>query len=240
MSLRSFVTVGLVVAVLGPVWAQQVKITDPPPEHHFGKIPVGQTYAAQYFSVFNYTTGPVTLGRLRISNDMSTCMALGCPVVSAADFVIAEGSADGCSGKTLPPTEGCSTLVGFVPKAIGARTALLEVPVNGGTTVTQIITGAGASQPSDCVMDWAERSFPTLLTPASNTFVAGPFIARCYQGGSLCVGADAALPTVAPASVYVYTGGQLQRQGSLAELAAIATYPPTSPPTPLRRCDQAE
>jgi hypothetical protein len=85
-------------------------------------------------------------------------------------------------------------------------------------------------------MDWAERSFSTLFTQGTATFVTGPFIARCYQNGALCVGADAALPTVAPASVYLYMGGQLKRQGNLADLAAMATYAPPS----TRKCDQTE
>jgi hypothetical protein len=165
---------------------------------------------------------------------MAVCAALGCPAISTDDFVIAEGS-DGCSGRTLATKEGCSTLVGFVPKAAGARTALLEVPVTGSTTVSRIIAGTGVSNPADCVMDWAERSFPTLLVSGSGTFIAGPFIARCYQGGALCVGADAALPTVAPPSVYTYMAGQLKNQGGLAELAALATYPDAH-----RRCNQAE
>jgi hypothetical protein len=225
---------GLLATVASALHAQ-VQITDPPPQHNFGKIPVGANYAAQYFSVFNNGSTAITLGRLNITNGLSTCMALGCATVSAADFVISEGSADGCSGKTLAPTEGCSTLVGFVPKAAGARTALLEVPVTGSTTVSRTLSGTGVSNPSDCVMDWAERSFPTLLTQGTSTFVAGPFIARCYQNGALCVGADAALPTVAPASVYLYMAGQLKRQGTLADLAAMATYAGTN-----RRCDQAE
>lgn len=233
--LRILMTAGLVAGLSGPLFAQQVQITDPPPDHHFGKIPVGATYAAQYFSVFNYTAAPITLGRLSISSAMATCAALGCPVVSASDFTLAEGSADGCSGKTLAPKEGCSSLVGFVPKAAGARTALLEVPVNGAATVSRILSGTGVSNPSDCVMDWAERSFPTLLTQGSGTFVTGPFLVRCYMGGALCVGADAALPTVAPASVYTYMAGQLKRQGALAELAALATYPDST-----RRCNQVD
>ncbi len=233
--LRTLMTAGLVVGLNGSLWAQGVQVTDPPLEHHFGKIPLGATYATQYFSVFNYTAAPVTLGRLHVSNAMVTCTALGCPVVSASDFTLADGSADGCSGKTLAPQEGCSSLVHFVPKAAGSRTALLEVPVTGAAPVSRTLSGTGVSHPSDCVMDWAERSFPTLLTQGTSTFVTGPFLVRCYQGGTLCVGADAALPTFAPASVYTYIGGQLKRQSSLAELAALATQLDGS-----KRCNQSD
>ena len=84
-------------------------------------------------------------------------------------------------------------------------------------------------------MDWAERVLPAdLVAQPTPTLVAGPYYARCYQGGALCVGADAAVPTFAPASVYVYQGGRLAPFATLASLAAQATYPLPS----TRRCDQ--
>ena len=114
---QTIVVAGLSALVL-PALAQ-VTITDPPPEHNFGKIPVGATYAAQYFSAFNQGSSPVTLGQVRVDSNMAVCMALGCPTVAPADFTVQ--GADGCSGQTLQPGQGCSTLVGFVPTAPGAR-----------------------------------------------------------------------------------------------------------------------
>ena len=211
----------------------QVTVSDPPPEHNFGKIPLGATYATQYFSAFNTGTQAVVLGPVRVDGDMGTCAAIGCPVVAPADFAV-YGS-DGCSGRTLVPGEGCSTQIRFVPSGVGGRTARLVFPVQGAAEATRVVAGTGVAQPIYCVLDWAERTYPTLLTQPTPTFVYQAFHARCYQGGSLCVGADTALPTTAPASVYLYQGGQMVRYADLSVLAAQATYPaPNS-----RSCSQA-
>ncbi len=222
-------------AVLPAAGLAQVVVTDPPIEHNFGKIPLQANYAAQYFSVINEGASPVRLGQVAIDGAMATCAALGCPVVAPADFVLVAHS-DGCSGKTLAHGEGCSTLVGFVPQSPGARTAQLVFPVEEQAAASRILSGTGVSMPFDCVMDWAERVLPAELPHPTPTLVVGPFYARCYQGGSLCVGADVAVPTFAPASVYLYRGGSLAAIGTLASLAAQATYPPPS----TRRCDQPD
>lgn len=228
------VLMGLTVA-WGSLASAQVAITDPPPEHHFGKIPLQANFAAQYFSVFNQGNESVTLGQATVNGGMATCSALGCPVVSPGDFVLAAGSSDGCSGRTLAPGEGCSTLIGFVPQAPGARVALLNFPVNGGATVSRVISGTGVAQPFDCVLDWAERTVPaSLVAQPTPTMVISPYYARCYQGGALCVGADVAVPTFAPASVYTLMAGELKSIGLLSELAAVATQAPPSQ----RRCNQ--
>lgn len=229
--LRQTIAVAGLSALVLPALAQ-VAITDPAPEHHFGKIPVGATYAAQYFSVFNQGTSPVQLGQARVDSNMAVCMALGCPSVAPADFTV-QGS-DGCSGQTLQPGTGCSTLVGFVPTAPGGRTARLVFPVQGGADVERILSGTGVSQPLECVLDWAERTYPALFVQPTPTQVAGPYVARCYQGGALCVGADVAVPTVAPASVYYLLNGQIGNLGALSNFATQATQ---APPSTLR-CDQ--
>jgi hypothetical protein len=220
-------------AALPAIGLAQVTITDPPPEHHFGKIPLQANYAAQYFSVWNPTEQAVTLGQARVDGELATCSALGCAVVAPADFVI--GGSDGCSGRTLAPNSGCSILIGFVPQQPGSRVAKLAFPVAGGADVNRMLSGTGVAQPFDCVMDWAERVLPAdLVAQPTSTLVAGPYYARCYQGGALCVGADVAVPTFAPASVYVYQSGRLAPFATLASLAALATYPLPS----TRRCDQ--
>lgn len=224
----------LALALLGSVAQAQVEVVDPPLEHNFGKIPLNATYATQYFSVTNRGSAPVVLGQAVVDGQMATCAALGCPAVAPSDFVVLSHS-DGCSGQTLQPAQGCSTLVSFVPQGVGARTARLVFPVQGAAEATRVVAGTGVAQPIDCVLDWAERTYPTLLTQPTPTFVYQAFHARCYQGGSLCVGADTALPTTAPASVYLYQGGQMVRYADLSVLAAQATYPaPNS-----RSCSQA-
>lgn len=187
----------------------QLEITDPPENHNFGKIPLGANYAAQYFSIFNRSSNALQLGKVSVDT------------AAAGDFVV--GNSDGCSGATLQPNQGCSTLVGFVPTEVGARTARLVFPVLGsGTLVTRIVQGTGTTQPLDCVLDWAESQFPSLLSSPSATLHAAQFYARCYQGGALCVGADAAAPSFAPASIYLYQNQQLQLLGKLSDIASMA------------------
>lgn len=145
-----------------PVKAQ-VEITDPAPSHHFGKIPLGETYATQYFSLFNRGNTPVTVGQVSVDgNEVVVCMAIGCPTIAPNDFVVSTGV--GCSGLTLAPGAGCSTLISFVPTVAGDRVARLVFPVSDGNTTTRTIAGTGVSQPFDCVLDWAEQQFKTLLT----------------------------------------------------------------------------
>lgn len=209
----------LAMLLIAPAYAQVV-VADPPESHNFGRIPLLQTYATQYFSLTNSGTTAATIGQVAISGSLSTCAALGCPTVATGDFTI-QSNSDGCSGVTLAAGAGCSTLVNFVPTAPGARTALLVFPVNGATENTRIVSGTGVANPTDCVLDWAERTYPGVLTSPTATFVAHPFYARCYQGGTLCVGADA-LATVAPPSVYLYQEGTLARYDYLSALVIAA------------------
>jgi hypothetical protein len=203
-----------------PVMAQ-VEITDPAPSHHFGKIPLGETYSTQYFSLFNRGNTPVSVGQVRVDgNEVAVCMAIGCPTIAPIDFVV--GAGVGCSGLTLAPGAGCSTLISFVPTVAGDRVARLVFPVSEGNTTTRIIAGTGVSQPFDCVLDWAEQQFKTVLTNPTPTFLISPFYARCYQGGAICLGADSAVPSFAPASVYLYQNKTLQSLGFLSDFASMA------------------
>lgn len=214
-----------------PVLAQVV-LTDPPPQHNFGPIPVGETYAAQYFSVSNQGTSAATLGQAVVDGHLAVCTGTTCPTIAPADFVV-QGS-DGCSGHTLKPGQSCSTLVGFVPKAPGERIARLVFPVQGSASVEYTVAGTGVSQPLECVLDWAERSFPGMLSTPTPTLVVSPFVARCYQGGAVCIGADTAVPTTAPANLYILQNGTLGRLGLLSDFAASATWPAPS----TRYCSQ--
>lgn len=198
----------------------QVTISDPPADHNFGRIPLGANYAAQYFSLTNSGAAPVTLGQASINGQIATCAALGCPTPAAMDFVIDAGS-DGCSGKTLQADQNCSTLIGFVPSAPGSRVANFVVPIVGASSLSRALAGTGVANPLDCVLDWAERSYPQLLSAPTATFVSPPFYARCYQGSALCIGADV-LTTLAPASVYLYQGGVMNRYEYLSKLATTA------------------
>jgi hypothetical protein len=196
-----------------------VTVSDPPAGHDFGRVPLAATYATQYFSLTNDGTATVTLGQAAIDGELATCAALTCPLPAASDFVLVEGG-DGCSGKTLAAGASCSLLVGFVPTAPGGRTARLTLPVAGSDTVERILSGSGRADPFDCVMDWAERTYPELMSSGTTTFVLSPFYARCY-GNGLCVGADV-LATVAPASVYLHQNGELTRYEYLSTVVEAA------------------
>jgi hypothetical protein len=230
---RSFLLAVALLTLSAPLSAQ-VAISDPTDSHDFGRIPLSATYATQYFSLFNSGNTPVMLGQVTVDGQLATCMALSCGTVSAGDFVV-EAHSDGCSNVTLQAGQGCSTLLNFVPQAPGPRSARLVFSVQGGDAVTRIVSGTGVFNPIDCVLDWAERTYPDLLTQPTPTLTVGQFHARCYGGGTtLCVGADTALPSVAPASIYLYLNGQLSHYAALADMAASATYPAPS----TRRCDQ--
>ena len=194
--------------------------SDPAPGHHFGQIPIGTTYATQYFSFSNKGSAPITLGQATIDAHLLTCAAIGCPVPSAADFLLPPGD-DGCSGKTLSAAASCSLLVAFVPKSGGPRSARLQLPTSEALSVETILAGTGIKQPDDCIFDWAEKTYPSLLSPAAPSFTTGPYYARCYANGS-CVGFDSALPTFAPPSAYLYDGKKVTLLASQASLSSMA------------------
>lgn len=209
------------------VHAQDVLISDPPQDHTFGKAALNSTFATQYFSVFNRSSAAVQLGTAGVDGALATCAALGCPTIAPAEFTIPGGS-DGCSNATLQPGQGCSTLVIFSPKQPGSRLARLVFPVRGGTTVTRTVMGTGLAQPTDCVLDWAENSFRSILTSPTATITASPFYLRCYANGALCLGADAAAQTADQPSVYLYQPNAtpaVQRLGYLSTFAQSAQCP---------------
>ncbi|MDP2769670.1 MAG: hypothetical protein Q8O81_07525 [Giesbergeria sp.] len=205
----------------------QVQISDPPATHTFGKAAIGSDYATQYYSLNNQGSAPVTVGQVRMDGQLATCTGLDCPVVAHSDFQVVAHS-DGCSGNTLAPGQGCSTLIVFTPTAIGGRLSQVVFPVVGSTDVTRIIHGTGTSQPLECVLDWAERQaqYSDLLTNPTRTLRAEQFHARCYGNGDLCIGADNALPSFDQPSLYVAwlppQPARLERVGYLGEWASLA------------------
>ena len=204
----------------------QVAITDPTEDHNFGKIPLRATYATQYFSVFNQGNVAVQLGSVISSGAaLATCAGLGCPVVAPGDFLLPEGS-DGCSNAVLQPGQGCSTLVSFTPTAPGARLSQLVVQSPSRTVLaTFTMHGTGTSQPLDCVLDWAEKIFPDILTTPTGTATISPFHLRCYANGTVCLGADTAVATIDQPSVYLY---QTQPTPSLIRLDYLSTFVPAA------------
>jgi hypothetical protein len=100
--------------------------------------------------------------------------------------------------------------------------------VRGATAVTRTVMGTGLAQPTDCVLDWAENSFRSILTSPTSTITASPFYLRCYANGTMCLGADAAGPTLDQPSVYLYQpqgNPAIQRLGFLSTFAQAAQCP---------------
>jgi len=204
----------------------QVEITDPPAGYSFGKTPLLDKSTIQYFFVVNRSTFPVQLGPVTSNgSEVATCAGLGCPVVSASDFVIVAGS-DGCSNAVLQPGQSCSTLVGFSPTEPGARLSQLIVPLSDGSVgARRVLQGTGVAPLTDCVLDWAEKTFPQLLTAPTGTFTVTPYHLRCYANGAICLGADTASAALNIKGIYAYqpqATPPLQRLGDLSGFAQAA------------------
>lgn len=129
-----------------------------PPAHDFGSQLVGTTSAPVALRLSNLGTGPATIPS-------------GAVAIDASGATAAFGVADGCSGATLDPGEGCTVSVSFGPQAAGAATASVEIADGEGGTLTATLRGTGIA--------------PSLrLTPTSHDF------------GSLLVGTRSAPVTV--------------------------------------------
>jgi len=167
--LRWLLTAAAGLVVLGV--QAQVQFSDPPETHTFGKAAIGSDFAAQYFSLSNEGSAPATVGQARMDGLLATCTGLDCPVVAHTDFRVLSHS-DGCSGTTLAPGQGCSTLIVFSPTAIGGRMSQVVFPIVGSADVTRIVQGTGTTQPLECVLDWAETqpAFSALLARPTRTF----------------------------------------------------------------------
>jgi hypothetical protein len=206
-----------------------IEITDPAMPHDFGRHPVGATYPAQYISVFNRGSAAVILKPVQVLPEATaTCLAIGCGPSAPAPFTI--GGSDGCSNITLQPGQGCSVLVGFSPYRGGPFEGEIVFSTIAGETVRGGLKGAGRDDPADCLFDWAERTYPTLLTPATSSIVVMPFYGRCYANDTLCVATDiytysysyATGAAIAPPSVYLYQGGALNRLGYFDDFVRAA------------------
>lgn len=207
----------------------QVEIIEPAGDFQFGKVAVHSS-ATQTLRVANRGASAVQLGSVisSIAAVSPVCTGIGCGVVISTDFTIPAAS-DGCSNTLLQPGAVCSALVRFSPSGPGTRGSQLNVFKPNAAYVYRGLGGTGVSEPLDCVLDWAEKTFPQLLTTPTMTSALPPYHLRCYAKGAICVGADVDNPTDAPRfdqpSVYVY-GAQaqppLQRLDYLSSLSRLA------------------
>jgi uncharacterized repeat protein (TIGR01451 family) len=102
-----------------------------PTSFDFGNQPVGQTSAAQVFTVQN--TGNSGL-------QMNTATASG-------DFAIPSGS-DMCSGTTVAPGGTCTISVTFTPTQTGSRTGALTISDNAADSPQQVALSGTGAQPA--------------------------------------------------------------------------------------------
>ena len=203
----------------------QVEIIEPAGDFQFGKVAVHSS-ATQTLKVANRGPSPMQLGSVisSIAAVSPLCTGIGCGVVIATDFTIPAES-DGCSNTLLQPGAVCSALVRFTPSGPGGRVSQLNVFKPNAASVFRGLGGTGVSEPLDCVLDWAERTFPQLLTSPTMTSSVPPYHLRCYAKGAICVGADVENPALIMPSVYVYqtqADPALQRLDMLYSLSRLA------------------
>ena len=203
----------------------QVEIIEPVGDFQFGKVALHSS-ATQTLRVANRGTSPVQLGSVisSIAAVSPVCTGVGCGVVIATAFTIPAPS-DGCSNTLLQPGAECSALVRFAPSGPGRRGSQLNVFKPNAAYVSRGLGGTGVSVPLDCVLDWAEKTFPQLLTNPTMTSAVPPYHLRCYANGAVCVGADVENPAFIMPSVYVYQAQAepaLQRLDMLYSLSRLA------------------
>jgi hypothetical protein len=202
-----------------------VEIIEPMGNFVFGKVALHES-ATQTLMVANRGFSAVQLGVVASTTAAVSplCAGIGCGVVIASDFTVPKES-DGCSNTVLQPGQFCSSTVRFTPSGPGARGSQLVVVMPNAFPASRGLSGWGVSKPLDCVLDWAEKTFPQLLTAPTMTSTALPYHLRCYAKGAICLGADTAVPTFDHPSVYVYQAQAdppLQRLDSLSSLSALA------------------
>lgn len=159
-----------------------------------------------------------------------------CGHFPAADFFIA---ADACSGQELAPGASCTVRLHFAPNSEGERLAVLMVgdPSGAGEAHANLHgTGAAGSASLDalgCVLNWAERMYPDLLTAGAPTRSAAFLRARCYAGDTLCLGAEVTQAGERNPEVYVFHAAgspSLQALGPFSTWAAAAQCAGTDGP----------
>lgn len=207
----------------------QVEIIEPAGDFQFGKVAVHSS-ATQTLKVVNRGPSAVQLGSVisSIAAVSPICTGIGCGVVISTDFTIPAES-DGCSNTLLQPGGACSALVRFSPSGPGRRGSQLNVFKPHAAYVSRALGGTGVSEPLDCVLDWAEKTWPQLLTTPTITSTVSLYHLRCCAKGAICVGADVDNPTDVPRfdqpSVYVYDAHArppLQRLDYLSSLSRLA------------------
>lgn len=129
-----------------------------PTSFNYGSIAVGSTSAPQTFTVTNVGSGPTGTVVMSITG------------TNGGDFL---GGVNNCSGVSLASGQSCTVAVGFVPLAVGPRTATLTAVASPGSPATATLSGTGVAATAQLVMAPSSHSFGTVLiggTPATQQF----------------------------------------------------------------------
>ncbi|MES2611326.1 MAG: hypothetical protein V4679_13840, partial [Pseudomonadota bacterium] len=147
----------------------KVEIIEPAGDFRFGKVAL-YSLATQTLQVLHRGVSPVQLGAVISSTAALSPLCTGtvAGAVIWTDFTIPKET-DGCSHALLQPGQTCSAAVRFVPSGPGTRASQLIVFVPNAFSDMHLLSGAGVSEPLDCVLDWAEKTFPQLLTTPTMT-----------------------------------------------------------------------
>ncbi|HLO96679.1 MAG TPA: choice-of-anchor D domain-containing protein, partial [Burkholderiaceae bacterium] len=101
----------------------------------FGSSTVGAAAPMQTLTLSNQGPGAATLSALQLTGP------------AAADFLL-DGSSTCTSTTTLAVASSCQLVLGFVPKAAGARAAVLSIASNGNSPGDISLNGSGVAAPA--------------------------------------------------------------------------------------------
>lgn len=146
-----FVAALAVAGCLGPGMAAAAPAEPSPTSLSFGQETVGKVSTAKIAEIANPEPGAVQV--------------VGVALVGAdpGDFAVVGGS---CAGTTLLQGEGCAVEVAFAPQAGGARSAALEVAVEGEAALEVPLSGTGQTMRLTVP---ASTAFPTLTVGGAST-----------------------------------------------------------------------
>ena len=139
------------VACLVPAMASAAPVESSPTSLDFGQQTVGKVSTAKTVEIAN--PGP---GAVQVLGAMVTGLDTG-------DFAVAGES---CGGGTLQPSESCQVEVAFEPQAGGARSATLEIAIEGQSAIDVPLSGTGQTMRLTVPVSAA---FPTTTVGGAST-----------------------------------------------------------------------
>ncbi|MBS1894636.1 MAG: choice-of-anchor D domain-containing protein [Actinobacteria bacterium] len=141
----------LLVACLIPAMASAAPVESSPTSLDFGQETVGKVSTAKTVEIIDPGPGAVQVVGATVAG------------LDAGDFAVA---GEGCGGRSLQPSEGCQVEVVFEPQAGGARSATLEVAIEGQAAIEVPLSGTGQTMRLTVP---ASTTFPTTTVGSAST-----------------------------------------------------------------------